>query len=364
MLPEVNFTKMLPEVSFSVSDKDDVFRYNSFFNKVARVAWLLFSIILFPVGLIRLYGKAINHIATKKFFVPGVSIDKAMLDSKRSEIMALPFFVENCERVIIKTADRVKLDTLIINNPDQKEKDVADHRYIIFFNGNTNTYEEMFSSLKKLSETTGASVYSGNYRGVGCSEGWPTKFQDIVMDGEAMVQYLLSKGVQKKNILIHGWSLGGGVGAHVSAHHQEPGQEISYCGDRTFASLVAVAQEWFCPDSIKELLPEKFQAEFYSNCISKIMTLGAVNLLHLLNWNFKTLECYKKINGYKFIIYLPNDNVIPHKASLYKKFKDSQMKHHPKRVRLSEKHTHAQPIDVTLEFEIYKTHVATAFESS
>lgn len=351
--------KQLPKAVFEVSDENDIFNYNSIDNKISRIAWLIFSIIIFPVGLARLIKKGINLIAVKKYLLPALGLDKAKLDSDRAKIMADPRFAERRERLAVKTADHVTLDSLMIKNPQQEVKEACNRKYILFLNGNS-AYEEMFHTLTKISDETGANVFCGNFRGVGCSEGFPMEWQDLVMDGEAMVQYLLSKGVPAKNILIHGHSIGGSVGIHVAALHQETGNEISVCADRTSASIS---------------LPLKY--------------------IRMSGWNFNTLDCYETIKGHKFIIYHRHDQKISYPLSLYKKVKDSQMSLEDKKQKqdrkvekiktaqekgnkvheerayrpknalrlddaIDKKLAHEIALEHTVQFEVYKALVATA----
>lgn len=389
-----------PEVSFCVTEDNDVFDYNSTFNKIARVAWLIFSIIIFPIGFIRLIGKVINHLVTKNTLFPKHLRDLKKLDIERAQYMTE--HADRSERITIKTADRIDLDTIMIYNPYQNDKKIDERKYIIFFNRVESTYERMLPSLMKISDETGANVYCGNYRGVGHSKGFPTDIQDLVMDGEAMVQYLLTQGVSQKNILIHGWSIGGGVGAYVAALHQEKGKEIKFCSDRSFASTVEEIKE-FARAKINEIRREnRCKAKIKASGLAILSSL-ALGLIRVLGWNFNSLKSYNAINGYKFIIYHPQDPEVPYAASLYKRLKDDTIRlkddtiklkdrmqkakrkilkakfiveggnkpekieqnYRPKNVRLGneidKEHIHKINIDETEQFENYKNHVALAF---
>lgn len=314
----------MPEVSYTVLDKDDIFKYNSLSNKVARVAWLIASMLLFPMGLVCLIGKITNYFITKIVLLPALKHKLVTLDNERAKHLDNPIFAERCERLAIKTADHIKLDTMMVNNPDEEKKAFGDRKYIIFLNGNGGCYEHMLPTLMKISEETGTSVYCGNYRGIGRSEGFPTGYQDLVMDGEAMVQYLLTKGVKSENILIHGWSFGGAVGVHLAALHQEEGHEMNFGSDRSFASLSAILKER------SRKLHRKFKRiNIHLSKIKvkvlKVLTSLTNRLIFAFGWDFKCVKCYKAIKGHKFIIYHRDDYVIPYGASLYKKLKLSQM---------------------------------------
>lgn len=47
--------------------------------------------------------------------------------------------------------------------------------------------------------------------GVGMSEGLPLTGEDLIQDGVAAMLHLLEQGVRSQNVLIHGFSMGGGT---------------------------------------------------------------------------------------------------------------------------------------------------------
>lgn len=350
-------------VDYKVLPRDDVFKYHSLQNRVARSAWLIFSIILFPVGCARMAGYVINRIATSTVILPSLRLHtKQQLDGIREESLSEPNFAGKCTRYIVETTDAVKLDTMMVRNPIQANKPINEQKFIIFFNGNGTTYEENLPSLEAISKKTRTHVYSGNYRGVGYSEGFPTQFKDLVMDGEAMVQFLLKQGVHPKNILIHGWSLGGAVGAHVAALHQEKGRESSHGNDRSFKTMVK---------EVKYFLPKVLEREGLHPTKIKLLTFLAVSGIKILGWNFQSFKCYQKIKGHKFVIYHPLDEVIPYQASLHRKIEKINKKNkqplHAIELKLnlakksiSAESAHCLPIDYTDHFDEYHRQVALA----
>lgn len=301
-------------VPFKVTKENDVFRYHSLAKKIGRVAYLIFSIIFIPLGLCRLIGRAINKKVTPNAILPSMIMPWAPLNFDLKP---------RCIHSTIQTTDGVNLDTMLHANPSQEVENipVENRKCILFFNGNGSTYEGMYDFLETLSEETTADIYSGNYRGVGASEGFATGYQDLVMDGEAMVQHLLSLGYKEENILIHGWSLGAGVGAHVAALHQEEGRAIHYCSDRSFASLATEVKHLVQRDK-QEL---RARGHTFLAKLVKIASKIAEGLVKLIGWNFQSLTCYKKLKGHKFIVFHRQDQLIKYEASLFKQLKDAAM---------------------------------------
>lgn len=79
---------------------------------------------------------------------------------------------------------------------------------------------------------------SFTYRGVGNSTGSPHSARDLVLDGDAMLQFALEHlKIPPTQLRFYGWSLGGGVLAESLALHPE--FEKKAILDRTFASTAA-----------------------------------------------------------------------------------------------------------------------------
>jgi pimeloyl-ACP methyl ester carboxylesterase len=83
-----------------------------------------------------------------------------------------------------------------------------------------------------------ANILAFDYRGVGQSEGTATSARDLEQDTLAAYTYLTTvENAKNSQIVIHGWSLGGGAAAAVRAKF--PGPLVS---DRSFSSLGSVAK--------------------------------------------------------------------------------------------------------------------------
>lgn len=315
-------SSVLPPISFRVVEEKTGIKkaphikliegFAQLINKICRVAWNILSVVIFPIGLIRF---AVQIIAPLLVLPAARKFD---LDEKTRELQELPEdqatkraqleqainmirqlhakrsqFLESheAEQITIQTADGVELDTFKILNE-------ASDKWIVDFRPNASCYEEALDELKNISEKTGANVYTGNYRGVMRSKGAIRSTHDMELDGAAMVEKLLSEGVLQENILIHGRSIGGGVGAAVASRYPK----VHHCNDRSFASLSHVIKDW---------LP-------LGGLLAKIAWLAG--------WRFDSVENFKKIQGHRLVIFSRTDGVIPFQASLYKVLTDRGIK--------------------------------------
>ncbi|NGX53456.1 MAG: Multifunctional-autoprocessing repeats-in-toxin [Chlamydiae bacterium] len=239
----------------------------------------------------------------------------------------------SAEQITVETADGVKLDTLVWHNSEQERLPADQQKWIIHFNGNCMCYEERLDSLKELSNDSGASVYLFNYRGVMRSEGSFERTHDLVVDGEALVQYLLNQGVREDNILIHGLSLGGAAGVEVAANHRR----MHHCNERSLSTI---------PNFLKgmlttTLLPRRL-AHGLGSLVGKIVEMSG--------HRFDSVKHYRKIDGNKFLIYCAQDEVMNHPAGLYLKVNESA----ENMIRLPDWYGHCEP----MEGRIYSAYIS------
>lgn len=184
---------------------------------------------------------------------------------------------------------------------DFKAETADKQKWILRFNGNNELYEEGLSDYKKYAFENDANISVFNYRGTGNSKKVPKRAEDLIADGEACVQYLLSKGVKEENILIHGLSLGGGVGTQVASLHEK----IALINERSFSSL--------------------------SKAAAALVNVSFVqSLLKKLGWELDSISAYDKIKAEKLIIFHKQDSIMPYSGScLYKALKTRTMEQYP-----------------------------------
>jgi fermentation-respiration switch protein FrsA (DUF1100 family) len=141
------------------------------------------------------------------------------------------------ENVSLKTEDGVSLHGWYI--PANKS------RYtLLFFHGNAGNISHRLESIQIFHEL-GLSVLIIDYRGYGNSDGRPTE-AGTYRDARAAWQYLISeRGLDEKNIILFGRSLGGAIAAQL-ATTVNPGGIIV---ESAFTSAEALAKTvyWYLP---------------------------------------------------------------------------------------------------------------------
>eukprot|EP01044_Picomonas_judraskeda_P011989 COSAG03_NODE_1680_length_3653_cov_5.604108_3_plen_461_part_00 len=114
-------------------------------------------------------------------------------------------------------------------------------RWVIWFLGNGARYEECHQEMEEYAQDLGVSVCAFNYRGVGRSSGLAWKFEDLVTDGNLVLQALCERmQLTPSEVLLHGHSLGGAVSALVRV--ENPGAAL--INDRSFGALSEVPVAW------------------------------------------------------------------------------------------------------------------------
>jgi len=194
-------------------------------------------------------------------------------------------------------------------NPLEKlnfdEKHAQEQKWMIHFLRRESFYEKNLFQLQDIGRHLNINILVFNYRGVGESVGEFTKPEDLILDGEACVNYLLSKGVVESNILIQGHQLGGAVGIRVAGLHEN----IGLIAINSFNSLSKAASAEI-----------KFTGEFL-----------AAN-----GWDYDSVSAFEKIKAKKLIVYNKQDAIIPYReASLYKGLKDKIKMENPGAVEKS-----------------------------
>ena len=222
--------------------------------------------------------------------------------------------IERVERLKLTTPDGVTLDACAITSASQEGSLPAEQRWIVYFTGNVEQWEDNLDIAHGYLEKTGANILLFNYRGVGLSEGVRDSPEKLILDGETMMQYLIDAvGVKSEHIVVHGRSIGGGVGSQARKLHPEGG---IVC-DRSFASMAIEATALF--------------------------GWGMAKLLRGLGWELDTVAAWEKIKGRKVIVYHHKDGIIPYQASLYKVLKEQWKRDNPEAVVISETGTGKVP---------------------
>jgi hypothetical protein len=139
-------------------------------------------------------------------------------------------------RLTVNVGSDATLDGMLIKPKSSGESE----KYVIWLNGLGGRYETKLEDTSRYADDAQANILIFNYRGCGNStSNGPIQPKDLITDTMAMIAYLTEvKGVKPEDIVVHGFSLGGGVGA--AAADQAGTRHIN---DRSYSVFSKAAKE-------------------------------------------------------------------------------------------------------------------------
>ena len=141
------------------------------------------------------------------------------------------------ENLTIKTEDGCNLSAVEIKN----SKNLNCRETIIIFQGRGVPFESNIDYAIKIAQSLDCNTISFNYRGVHKSTGKATKLDNLVLDGVAVVNTLLSRGIRPENIVLYGGCMGGNISTLVAEYFHKKQKKVYVFNDRGFSSFTQSA---------------------------------------------------------------------------------------------------------------------------
>ena len=274
-------------------------------QKLSNLALNVFSLIVFPVGIIRCANYGIGRLANH------ITLPAAHYISARRRETSEKIFHDFWEgpiteknrlirenytlvRQTVVTPDKVKLQAICMKHKDSSETTPT----LLYFNGNFQLGIETpidWLLHEAIYADTAFNLVLFDYRGVGNSTGVFSEAKNLILDGISIVDWIEKKiGIIPEQIHFYGFSLGGAVSSLTKALDTKhlTGRMIN---DRSFSSS-----------------REMFYAFFGTGYFGKFM-----------DWCFERhgygsdpAVAFRKASGEKLVIYHPRDEVIPKNAGM------------------------------------------------
>lgn len=270
-------------------------------QKVGKIFYLVLSIIVFPVGLVRLIGYIIHQITLHKALLPisGKPSDEEQmnLNAIRAHLSKL----NNVESFTMLSPYNESLKGLFLTGNEHPKK-------VVLIAGGNMEYAEnsLFRIDQTLNSDLGVSLCSFNPAGVADSEG-SVSLESLDLNVYTALHHLISeKKILPENIVVYGASIGGmqvcrGVQLFEEMH---PEMKINIVHERSFADLQTELKE--------------ATSSLVSPCLGGLA--GFLGWLADLTTNCK--ESFDQLRGRKLVIHHPGDRIIPFPASLVKAIQD------------------------------------------
>ena len=151
------------------------------------------------------------------------------------------------EKVKINTKDNINLLGWY------HEKDLKNFKTIMYFHGNAGNLNNRIHKLNHFGDMN-VNFLIIAWRGFSGNKGKPTE-KGLYDDGNSSIKWLLNKGVEEKNIILYGESLGTGVATHLAQNKNFAGVIL----ETPFTSMVDAAKTFYPYIPVSLLLKDKFE---------------------------------------------------------------------------------------------------------
>ena len=151
------------------------------------------------------------------------------------------------EKVKIQTADNIELLGWY------HKKNLKDYKTLVYFHGNAGSLENRIHKLNHFQDMN-INFLIIAWRGFNGNKGKPSE-RGLYVDGKSAIDWLKKKGVDEKNLILYGESLGTGIATHLA-------QNKNYAGvilETPFTSMVDAAKNFYPYIPINLLLKDKFE---------------------------------------------------------------------------------------------------------
>ena len=160
------------------------------------------------------------------------------------------------EKVKITTEDKIDLIGWFYN------KDLEKFKTILFFHGNAGSLENRTYKLNHFKDLN-VNFLIIAWRGFSGNKGNPNEM-GLYEDAESAIKWLKMKGVNEKNIILYGESLGTGVVVEVAQNQNYAGVIL----ESPFTSMVNMGKKYYPFFPVSLLLKDKFESYKKINNIS------------------------------------------------------------------------------------------------
>jgi fermentation-respiration switch protein FrsA (DUF1100 family) len=199
------------------------------------------------------------------------------------------------KEVFIEVDQDIKLKSWLI------EKDLKKYKTLVFFHGNAGN---LFNRVHKLNELhkLDINILIISWRGFSGNSGNPTE-KNLYQDAQKSIEWLNSKGIESKKIILYGESLGTGVAVELA----QKNIFNSIILESPFTSMAKTAKIYYPYLPVNLLLKDKYDS---INKIHKITK--PILIMHGVKDDLvpyiMSVELFNKANKPKYSFFPKDDN--------------------------------------------------------
>ena len=202
--------------------------FKKFRNNLLQSIYIIFLLYFFVLVFLYFYQRNLLYHPNENNY----SDDKILVDIKK---------------VKIPTSDNIELLGWY------HEKNLINYKTLIYFHGNAGSLENRIHKLNHFQDMN-INFLIIAWRGFSGNKGKPTE-QGLYEDGKSAINWLVKKGIDEKNLILYGESLGTGVATYLA-------QNKNYAGvilETPFTSMVDAAKKFYPYIPVSLLLKDKFE---------------------------------------------------------------------------------------------------------
>ncbi len=151
------------------------------------------------------------------------------------------------KKVKIKTKDNIELLGWFHN------KNLKDYKTILYFHGNAGQLENRIHKLNHFKDME-VNFLIIAWRGFSGNNGNPSE-KGLYTDGESAIEWLQNKGIEEKNIVVYGESLGTGIAIQIAQNRNFAGLVL----ETPFTSMVEAAKNFYPYIPVSLILKDKYK---------------------------------------------------------------------------------------------------------
>ena len=201
----------------------------------------------------------------------------------------------NYKEIYIETEKNIKLKSWFI------KKDIKRFKTIVFFHGNAGNLLNRVHKLNELNKLD-LNILLTSWRGFSGNKGKPTE-KNLYYDANEIIEWLKTQGVNNKDIVLYGESLGTGVAIELASKNNFGGIIL----ESPFTSMADTAKIYYPYLPVNLLLRDRYDS------MSKITDIKTpILIMHGKMDNIVPqkmgLELFEKANNPKFSYFPESDN--------------------------------------------------------
>jgi fermentation-respiration switch protein FrsA (DUF1100 family) len=201
----------------------------------------------------------------------------------------------NYKEIFIETDKKIKLKSWFI------EKDLKNFKTILFFHGNAGN---LFNRVHKLNELNklDLNILIISWRGFSGNKGKPTE-KNLYHDAQEAVKWLKAQGLDNKNIILYGESLGTGIATELASKNNFGGIIL----ESPFTSMADTAKIYYPYLPVNFLLRDRYDSKIKIKDIKTPILIMHGKMDNIVPQKMG-LELFEKANNPKFNYFPENDD--------------------------------------------------------